>query len=221
MSDKSPSLFSVLDAVSHDLKSPLASILSVLSLVRLKKNRMSAEELQTALDEYLQRAEEKALFLNENVDALFAAGVILENTFKVQKQAMDLQTVLESFQFSLKKFEWPEFEEEVTVMGDAEWLPEAFSAVFQHVDRLREENSLVKVSLQKSSTSALLEIRYTGKAFETENFELAAFLPKINKVVRLSLWVAVQVIEKLGGSVEFTTVEKNQNLFSITVPLAK
>jgi K+-sensing histidine kinase KdpD len=218
MSHKSPSLFTVLDAVSHDLKSPLASILSILSLVRLKKNYMSAEELQTALDEYVERAEEKAFFLNENVDALFAAGALLENSFEVKKQPVDLQTVLETFQFSLKKFKWPEFEEQVKVAGDSEWLPKAFSAVFQHVDRLREENSLVYVSLQKSKTNALLEIKYSGQALEIESFELETFLPKINKVVRLSLWVAVQVIEKLGGSVKFTTVENNQNIFSITLP---
>jgi K+-sensing histidine kinase KdpD len=221
MTVKYPTLFSVLDAVSHDLKSPVASILSVLSLIKLKKNRISAAELQTGLDEYLDRAEEKALFLNENIDALFAAGAILENSFEVQKKTLDLQTVVETFQFALKKFEWPEFKEEVKVVGDAEWLPKAFTAIFQHVDRLREENSMVQVSLQKNRTNALLKITYSGKAVENESFELAAFLPKINKVVRLSLWVAVQVIEKLGGKVECQQTEDTQNIFSITMPLVE
>lgn len=207
MSDsKNTHLFAIIDALSHDLKSPLASILSMISLIKLRGNRVSAEELQ----EYLLRAEEKAQFLNENIDALFASGALLENALKLENQTLDLLPLLERFQFSLKGFEFPTLEDAVHVVGDEEWLPKALITILQHVSRLQDEQSAATITVKTINQNVILEIQYRGTPLPMKHFKLQEFLPHVGKTIRLSLFVAIQILQQLGGDFATKSADRTQ-----------
>lgn len=207
-SKNTASLFDVLDAVSHDLKSPLASILSVISLIQLKKEKITCEEL----DEYLARAEEKAQFLNENIDALFVTGAILEKKLELQKHPIDLQKLFVRLKYSFKKVSFPVLKKPVTVVGDKEWLPKVLITIFQHIERLKIKNTPISIILKNRQGKVILKVQYEGESLAVDSFELEAFLPHVTKTVRLSLYTAVVILRKLGGELQ---IEKN----TITITL--
>lgn len=222
-----PRLFTALDAVSHDLKSPIASIISAISLIKLRKDTITTAEVL----EYLERAEQKAYFLNENIDALFALGAIYEGTFVVNPITLELSEVLEAAQRAVPEWQVPELASELQVTGDAEWLSKALQSIFQHINRFQTE--LPQLTVQSSNSQVALEVTYQGesiwsRANKTDEvvaddpFELAAFLPKINKEVRLSLYIAVYVLRELGGDLQIISAEnQQQHSWKILLPVAK
>lgn len=221
-----PRLFTALDAVSHDLKSPIASIISAISLIKLRKDTITTAEVL----EYLERAEQKAYFLNENIDALFALGAIYEGTFTLEPTPLVLREVLEAAQRAVPEWQVSEVATELQVTGDAEWLSKALQSIFQHINRFQTE--LPQLTVQSSNSQVALEVTYQGERIwsrtnktdegAADPFELAAFLPMVNKEVRLSLYIAVYVLRELGGDLQISSAEDQQkHSWQILLPVAK
>ncbi len=216
------SLFDVLDAVSHDLKSPVASILSVISLVKMKKDTLTPAEL----GEYLERAEEKAQFLNENIDALFAVGALLEDRLELQPVPVSVAEIFTRLQYSLKEITFPVVDSSVRVQADEEWLHKALVSLFQHAARCTDEQSETRLTVNGLKTAIELQLEYSGREFfdgsntTADPFELTFFLTKISKELRLSLYVAVTIIRKHGGEVRLESSGDTQQKLLLTLPAA-
>lgn len=207
--------------VSHDIKTPLTSIISYAELLRQEK------ELPQHVNEYIQILGEKAERLRGIVQDVFEISKATSGQLPMQMEVLDMGKLLRqtladmndqiSQSTLVMRTAIPETSVEVT--ADGQRLYRVFQNLLQNALRYSLEGSRVYLSLTEEAGQAVVRIK------NTSGMELTASKDFTERFVRgdesrtdggsgLGLSIAKSFTEACGGSL---TVETDADLFTVTV----
>lgn len=207
--------------VSHDIKTPLTSIISYTELLRQE------EELPQHVKEYIQILGEKAERLRGIVQDVFEISKATSGQLPIQMETLDMGKLLRqtladmndqiSQSALLMRTAIPETP--VPVLADGQRLYRVFQNLLQNALRYSLEGSRVYLALTEEAGQTVVRIK------NTSGVELADSKDFTERFVRgdesrtdggsgLGLSIAKSFTEACGGSL---TVETDADLFTVTV----
>lgn len=207
--------------VSHDIKTPLTSIISYAELLRQEK------ELPQHVKEYIQILGEKAERLRGIVQDVFEISKATSGQLPIQMEMLDMGKLLrqtladmnDQISQSTLVIRTLIPEQPVSVTADGQRLYRVFQNLLQNALRYSLEGSRVYLSLTEEDGRAVARIK------NTSGVELADSKDFTERFVRgdesrtdggsgLGLSIAKSFTEACGGSL---TVETDADLFTVTV----
>ncbi len=211
--------------VSHDLKTPLTSILSYAELLR-------QEPLEGAAADYARIIDEKAQRLKVMVQDVFEVSKAAADQLPVQLERLDLAKLLRQtladmdgpIRASALTFKIDLPEEPVMIVADGKRLYRVFQNLIQNALQYALEGSRVYLSLQTGQGRAEASLRNTSRSELPEGVDFTARFVRGDESRTdggsgLGLSIASSFTEACGG--EFR-VETLADLFTavVTFPLA-
>ena len=212
--------------VSHDLKTPLTSILSYAELLR-------QEPLTGAAADYARIIDEKAHRLSAMVQDVFEVSKAAADQLPVHMEQLDLAKLLrqtladmdDPIRASKLTFKLDLPEEPVTIVADGKRLYRVFQNLIQNALQYALEGSRVYLSLKTGAGRAEASLRNTSRSELPEGVDFTARFVRGDKSRTdggsgLGLSIASSFTEACGGEFRVETVA---DLFTavVTFPLAE
>ena len=207
--------------VSHDIKTPLTSIISYVELLRQEEN------LPQHVKEYVQILGEKSERLKNIVQDVFEISKAASGQLPIQMEALDMGKLLrqtladmnDQISQSTLVMRTVIPETPVTVLADGQRLYRVFQNLLQNALRYSLEGSRVYLALTEEAGQAVVRVKNTssvelsdGKDF-TERF-VRGDESRTDGGSGLGLSIARSFTEACGGKL---TVETDADLFTVTV----
>lgn len=212
--------------VSHDLKTPLTSILSYAELLR-------QEPLEGAAADYARIIDEKAQRLKVMVQDVFEVSKAAADQLPVQLERLDLAKLLrqtladmdDPIQSSRLTFKIDLPDEPVMIVADGKRLYRVFQNLIQNALQYALEGSRVYLSLKTGEGRAEASLRNTSRSELSEGVDFTARFVRGDESRTdggsgLGLSIASSFTEACGGEFRVETVA---DLFTavVTFPLAE
>lgn len=133
--------------ISHDLRTPLTSILGFLELTKEEKDIKKIRE-------YIDIVEKKAGYLNTLIEKFYEFSIIISDNKKVEKEYFDLKEFLYSIGFSYydnfsnkkQSFEINIIEEEIEIFSNKKLLSTVFNNLFGNMEKYSLGENKVEVN---------------------------------------------------------------------------
>ncbi|MBU3173519.1 HAMP domain-containing sensor histidine kinase [Clostridium estertheticum] len=137
--------------VSHDLRTPLTSIIGYLSMIKDGKFEDEKE-----LQYYLDKINRKSLFLKSMLDDFFKYFKLLSNDIQVNNQVIYLQELIRqlieeeaTFKNNNLKLSSSLDEEQINIKGDSELLVRAITNLLSNALKYSKADTVVEIKLFK------------------------------------------------------------------------
>lgn len=213
--------------VSHDLRTPLTSILGYLSYIHEDRYRDEIE-----LRYYTELVYGKARHLHKLIDDLFSYTRLDSVEYRLKKDELDIVELLRQL---VAEYDGRAAERNMQIVehfdankliigGDGNQIMRLFENLFSNALRYGEGNKQIDVSAKKEDNMAV--IRVTNYGEEIPNVDLPYLFERFYKVDKnrtttgtgLGLAIAKSIVEKHGGIV--TAESKNRKTsFIVKLPL--
>ena len=207
--------------VSHDLKTPLTSILSYAELLRQEEN------LPPAAADYARIIDEKAQRLKSMVQDVFEVSRAAADQLPVQPERLDLGKLLRQtladmdgpIRRSALAFKIDLPEEPVMITADGKRLYRVFQNLIDNALRYALEGSRIYLSLKIGEGRAAASVRNTSRTELPEGVDFTARFvrgdaSRTDGGSGLGLSIAKSFTEACGGGFQ---VETMADLFTVTV----
>ena len=156
----------LLSHISHDLRTPLVSMLGYLETWELQQDKLSKEESH----HYIRTAKNNAKKISVLIEQLFELAHLDSDNIQVNKERFALaelvQDVLVKFDIEAKakgiELKVTPKDAAITVLGDIEKLERVFTNLIENAIRHTEENGKITVRLNKDSRFVSVEVIDTG-----------------------------------------------------------
>lgn len=218
--DRETKLKSEIENISHDLRTPLTSILGYLELV--KNENLDEEDRK----EYVEIIERRAKGLHNLVDTFYDISrlEISEYNFKMEPLNIDKE-IREQILLFYTDFEKKEIEvkaelldREVYIMSDKNALERIFTNLFQNAIKYSKEEFKVRLKAEEDNVVIILE-NYTEnlEGVDLEHlFDRFYMKDKARSTSSsgLGLTVTKLLVEKMGGEI---TVELEEEILRFTI----
>ncbi|MBC1289165.1 sensor histidine kinase [Listeria welshimeri] len=213
--------------VSHDLRTPLTSILGYLSYIHEDRYRDEIE-----LRYYTELVYGKARHLHKLIDDLFSYTRLDSVEYQLKKDELDIIELLNQLvaeydgraaERNMKIVEHFDAKK-LIISGDGNQIMRLFENLFSNALRYGEGNKQIDVSAIKESNMAIVKVTNYGE--EIPNVDLPYLFERFYKVDKnrtttgtgLGLAIAKSIVEKHGGIV--TAESKNRKTsFIVKLPL--
>lgn len=214
---------------THDLKTPVTAISGFVSLLLEHKGELSPD-----LQEDVQSIKEGSDRLKQLVNDLLQVARSESGTIKVDLTPLDLKIVMDR---TITQVSLPATAKKVTidadvpstlVLADEKKLSEVLENLLSNAVKYNKEGGSVVVSSTKNDGYLTVTIKDTGlgipKVQQTKIFQ--KFYRAQNDATRdiqgtgLGLFVVKMLVEKMGGSISFTSEENVGTTFVFSLKLA-
>lgn len=213
--------------VSHDLKTPLTSIVNYVDL--LKRENLQGERVQ----HYIEVLEQKSQRLKQLTEDLVEASKISSGNIELNMMRMQLQSMIwqayGEFQERLEErgltAVWELCEDPVFIMADGRQLWRILENLLGNIYKYALENTRIYIELRRDGQTAYLSLKNTsGEKLTVEAEELTGRFVRGDKSRAtegsgLGLSIAQNLVQLHGGTFELTV---DGDLFKVTMgfPLA-
>ena len=219
----------MLSSLTHDFKTPLASILGTISSLRHYGSRYDAQ----TQDEMLGTAQEESERLNRYLGNLLDITRLDTGTLKPKSEIIDISDIVGAV---LKRFQgWPEGVRIVTaITPDLPMVPLDFmlteQALFNILDNALKYASYGNVVIRATSTASTctIAIEDTGPGIPPEylvrifdRFYRVKSVDRQRAGTGLGLAVSKGFTEAMGGKLVASNRPKGGAVFSMTFPIAR
>lgn len=219
----------MLSSLTHDFKTPLASILGTISSLRRYGSRYDAQ----TQDEMLGTAQEESERLNRYLGNLLDITRLDTGTLKPKSEIIDISDIVGAV---LKRFQgWPEGVRIVTaITPDLPMVPLDFmlteQALFNILDNALKYASYGNVVIRATSTASTctIAIEDTGPGIPPEylvrifdRFYRVKSVDRQRAGTGLGLAVSKGFTEAMGGKLVASNRPKGGAVFSMTFPIAR
>lgn len=226
LSDRNFELDQLVYKTSHDIRSPLTSILGLVNLMRI-------EGVPEHLQEYVARIQSSIGRLDNFVSSML-------NHAKVSRQEIASEPVVLKalVQQCLENFAYSENYQKVKIhiqeQGEAVFRSDALrlSIIFNNIisnafkyANLDQQESFLHISIQHLPQEVIIRFRDNGLGIETDYLERVfdMFFRAHEKAADgsgLGLYIVKQSVEKLGGSIEIESKVMQGTCISLHLPMA-
>ena len=163
----------LLSHISHDLRTPLASMLGYLETWELKQHELSPDESI----KYIKTAKVNAKKISVLIEQLFELAHLDSGNVQVNKERFALaelvQDVLLKFDMAARQksiqLQVTPKDASITVLGDIEKLDRVFTNLVENAIRHTEEGGKITVRLNNASRFVAVEISDTGIGIPEED----------------------------------------------------
>ncbi len=163
----------LLSHVSHDLRTPMASLLGYLETWELNQSTLSPEQSQ----QYIATAKKSAQRISSLVDQLFELAHLDSDNVQVNREPISIaelvQDVLQKFSIEANKknisLNVTPKDSSIQVMGDIEKLERVFSNLLENALRHTPEGGNITVRLNHSGNFVAIEVEDTGIGIPDED----------------------------------------------------
>lgn len=215
--------------VSHDLKTPLTTIIGYLTLVKDKKY-----DGEKNMDDYIERAYSKSLRLKKLIEDLFEYTKITNGVIRVNKTRVNIVELMEQLlgEMSLLakqnnlSFERNYSSHEIYLEIDSDLMARTFENILSNSIKYsyKELNSKIYVSILEENGKVMISFENQGDTIPTEILPLLferfyrADKSRNSKISGsgLGLAIAKSIVELHGGAIN---AESEANRVKITVIL--
>lgn len=213
--------------ISHDLRSPIATIHGFASLIRNYRNRLSNEEV----DETLQLMMEETMRLHEMIDAILLFSRV-SNLDQIEIKPLDMHKIIEDTQSNLMKMisqysativmpdHWP------VALGYAPWVAHVWMNYISNAIKYGGETPRVEIGAEAPADGQVrFWVRDNGAGLTREQ-QSAIFRPFIRlngnsaQGHGLGLSIVARVVDKLGGKVSVRSTPNAGSTFYFSLPTA-
>lgn len=217
--------------LAHDLKTPLASVIGYLNLLRDEKE--ISDEVR---DKYLAISLEKAERLEELINEFFEIARFNISDITLQYSRISLTRLLEQvlyeFDPMLKEKELTgklQAEKDVTLRCDANKIQRVFDNLLRNAVMYSDEGGEIEIAVQSDQAQAVtITVSNYGDTIPEEKlnriFEQFYRLDDARSTnsggAGLGLAIAKQIVELHGGSIEAQSGE-GQTRFCVTLPVSE
>lgn len=220
---------SFISQVTHELKSPLASIQLHLETIRLRKP--DPDKLDRFLDTMLEDTDR----LNNLISNLLMAAKLEHRRYSAPYPVIDFSAFLTSF-VERKQQKLPEggslivdVEPGLRAAVDSESMGMALRNLFENAVLYSIASPEIKVTLQRSGEHCLLTFQDSGRGIEKKNmkkvFQMFYRVRQPGDSTRgtgLGLYIVKSIVEEHGGKIKVTSDGPGRGTtFLITLPLCK
>jgi PAS domain S-box-containing protein len=206
---------------SHDLRSPLTTMLGLTNLIRIDQSKDSIVTYNNMLRErivHLDSLLHDLVSVTYNNKTKLAVAHIL---FKEELQLMlkDVETSILGIQIHLKfNLESEFFSDLVRVRAIIRNL--LSNALRYH--RKKKKNSFIKISVATSHESAVIKIKDNGvgidSIFQSRVFDMFFRADEGVKGTGLELYIVKSIVDKLGGTIQVKSARGKGSTFTVTIP---
>jgi signal transduction histidine kinase len=210
-------------SVSHDLRSPLASVKGLLALA--KDSKTETEELE----DYLALAEKKLDNLDDIIREILAYS--RNSRTALVKEQVDIPSMVASIYSELQflpesnfEFRWGPLEAK-DVMADKSRLHTVLRNMIGNAVKYRNKNTsapFVEVSINKISTTVQITIRDNGEGIEpeaqTKIFEMFYRNSNAAEGTGLGLYICRDMMERMGGNISLKSKRGKGSAFVVELP---
>ncbi|MBJ6364066.1 GHKL domain-containing protein [Paenibacillus sp. MAHUQ-46] len=216
--------------VSHDLRTPLTSIIGYLGLIEQDRYRDEVE-----LRHYIQIAYEKSLRLNVLINDLFEYTRMRNNTSPIRLVTFNvvemLQQLLEQYRLTLEEAGMrgtlQSDSSKVPVTGDPNKVVRIFENLLSNSVHYGKSGKRVDIRIYLNQADAVVEVTNYGEAIP--EIDLPYLFDRFYRVDKsrsahdggsgLGLAIAKNIVEKHGGTIEAVS-DSDMTTFKVKLPLA-
>jgi two-component system, OmpR family, sensor histidine kinase KdpD len=222
----------LLSSLSHDLRTPLASITGAITTLRELGQNMPAE----SRDDLLASIEEEAARLNRFVSNLFDMTRIESGLMKARRDPVDLATVIDAAAARAGRIH-PDLEIETSIapdlppaLGDAALLEQVLFNLLDNARKYGGSGQPVSIFARADGAAALIAVTDLGKGIPEADLEkiFDKFYRRAKGDGRpagtgLGLSVARGLMAAMGGSIkaESPAIRKRGTRFVLRLPMAQ
>ncbi|EUJ32630.1 hypothetical protein PCORN_01605 [Listeria cornellensis FSL F6-0969] len=215
--------------VSHDLRTPLTSILGYLSYIHEDRYRDEVE-----LRHYTELVYGKALRLHKLIDDLFDYTRLESPEFQIKEDTLDMVELLRQL---VSEYERSAAEQEVRIvemytvenlkiMGDGMQIMRLFENLFSNALQYGASGKKMDISAKKEAGMAIIEVSNYGA--EIPAGDLPQLFERFYKIDKnrtttgtgLGLAIAKSIVERHGGHI-FATSRKGKTTFTVKLPISE
>lgn len=208
---------------SHDLRSPLATILGLISVSR-------REIKDAAAIKYMDLLNRSAVKLDEILEDLTQITIIRQGQIDIEsiKVTPFINDIVESFQ------PYPYFEEinfkinnklKRAFRSDRRLLKTILRNIIENAikyKRFNSERSYIKITTESDIRNTIIKIADNGmgipEKYQENIYDMFYRATERSQGSGLGLYIVKNAIEKLGGSIELKSKEKTGTTFTIFLP---
>ncbi len=215
-------------SITHELKSPIASIKLVLETV--KKRTLPKEKVDKLATSAIQEADRLNTLVN---DLLLAAKI--ETAYQPVMESLELGEILENVVAKLKvKFPEVQFEvsipeEQVLLQGDQLGISSTFINLLENAVKYSSKPAQIRASIQQSKKQIKIEVADQGigisdaekkKVFK-QFYRVGSEDTRKTKGTGLGLFIVDQIVKAHQGQIDVKDNQPQGTVFIITLPVNK
>lgn len=215
--------------LAHELRNPLAPVVSGIDLLKLKSDR-DPEDMET-----LTMMEDRMETVRRLLDDLLDISRITENKLRVKDEPIELESVIRQAILSTEHyrrerhqtFSFKPAGEPLVVQGDPVRLEQVFSNLLTNASKYTDPGGSISVLLTRTGEHARIHVRDKGIGIDPTLLE-AVFTPfhqidsgkRSIKGLGIGLALVRSFVEMHGGTVEARSEGKGKGSeFVVTLPL--
>lgn len=219
---------SVLAILSHDLRSPLSSIISTAKYLKTNFHRMKPENVQEMLDLLYQSSTDELEMLDYLVEwarIKYASDVFSPAKIQLNQYVDKVFETLSENALTNTIHLHNEIEEDVSVFADGKMLLSIIQNIVSNAIKHSEEGGTITVSATREDGRTTVLVKDTGVGIPTEilgklftpQMKTLSEVRKKNKGAGIGLLLVKGFLEKNGGDIWVESVEGEGSSFYFTL----
>jgi PAS domain S-box-containing protein len=222
----------VLAILSHDLRSPLSSIIQMADFLKSNFHKMNPDKVQEWLEAiYKSSTDELEMldYLLEWARIKFASGIYSPAKIKLTEYIDKVFNILKESSFINAINLHHEIEENTSVFADDKMLISIIQNIVSNAIEHSKKGGTIKVLAKCKDDKIIVEVKDTGVGMSKEIME-KLFTPQMktlsesrknNKGAGIGLLLVKGFLEKSGGEIWVESIEGEGSSFYFTLPIEK
>lgn len=220
-----------LSIASHELKTPLTSILLQLQIVLGSIRKESSEIPTKRLETMLENTEQQSKKLSKLINDLLNISLITTGRLTLDKEKVNfpnlVKDILRRYEEQIKKSNYDvttEIRNNIFGCWDKVRIEQVISNLISNAIKYGDRKP-ISIQVNKRNNQALFIIKDNGigitSPFQKQIFERFArgVSPKHYRGLGVGLYISKNIIEAHGGSIKVKSVLRKGSLFSVELPL--
>jgi two-component system, OmpR family, sensor kinase len=217
--------------ITHDLRTPLASLHGYLETLLLKEGKLTPQEQR----DYLTIAIKRSNQLEKVVSALFELAKLDSPDVQVRFESFSLaeliQDIIQKFRLIAEKKKIvlrPNFEENLPfVFADIALIERVFENLIENAVRHTPENGSITISVVPKEERLMVQVTDTGSGIRPEDlphlfdrsYRQKRERPRDTEGAGLGLIITKTILELHGSDIKVASVVDNGTTFTFTLPV--
>jgi PAS domain S-box-containing protein len=219
----------VLAIISHDLRSPLASIIQLADFLNDYYHRMQPDEIQQMLLNLRKSSVQELKMLDYLVEwarIKQAAGVYAPKSINLSKITLEVFDSLKESASGKSIIIEQDVEESISVFADSRMLFSILHNIITNAIKHTRKEGSISVSATRDKNNIVVTVKDTGVGMTQEQIK-NLFKPEINTLIKtrknykgagIGLLLVKEFVEKNDGEIWVESVKGNGSSFNFTLP---